>query len=268
MIEYQLCHKQFRAITVSHLRWMHNMTTAKYKELYGEKLLTPPDVRSTRSERVCGSGNPNYGKKHPGLNKGRKMSCPPPMKGKTLEEYYGKERAKEIKEKQAKIKRGKKMNFSEETLILFREKCKEMNSMDRSGIGAKISASLMGKLKGDKNPNWRGGKNEYVGFDEIIKELVREGSHRRCVVCGKTEKENSRKLDVHHIDHNKQNGSYYNLIALCHSCHLKEGWGKIVITIELVDDTNGTSVSRTIIDRNPKEIIIPKYKEQEVVFEW
>ena len=266
MIECQLCHKQFRAITVSHLRWMHNMTTARYKELYGEKSLTPPEAREARSAT---SGHLRcYNKGQIPWNKGKKGLQKDPKKGLTYEEFYGEERAKEIRKIQSIVSTGKKMNFSKETLDLFREKCKVMNAMDRTGIGAKISKSLKGKLSGSKNPNWRGGKNEYEDFDETIKELVRKRSHRCCVVCGKTEKENGRKLDVHHIDHNKKNSSYYNLVALCHPCHTKETYGKIIIRVDLVDTETGQSVFRTIVDTNPEEIIIPKHKKQVEIFEW
>ena len=39
--------------------------------------------------------------------------------------------------------------------------------------------------------------------------------------CGKTEHENGRKLDIHHIDYDENNCEDYNLISLCLSCHAK-----------------------------------------------
>ena len=242
------------------------MTTARYKELYGEKSLTPPEAREARSAT---SGHLRcYSKGQIPWNKGKKGFQKDPKKGLTYEEYYGEDRAKVVRKNLSTAKTGKKINFSEASLKLFGEKCKEMNTMDRTGIGAKISKALMGKFKGDKNPNWRGGRTEYEGFDEVIKEIVRKRFNRCCVVCGKTEKENGRKLDVHHIDHNKKNSSYYNLVALCHHCHIKEIWGKITINVELVDDATGEDVFRTIVDTNPEKIIIPRHEKQEVVFEW
>ena len=55
---------------------------------------------------------------------------------------------------------------------------------------------------------------------------TKEGIYRRiafdslphhCDICGETQK----KLIVHHIDGNRQNGDLENLQILCHSCHQK-----------------------------------------------
>ena len=40
-------------------------------------------------------------------------------------------------------------------------------------------------------------------------------------ICEKTELENNKKLDCHHIDYNKRNSNPNNLISLCRSCHIK-----------------------------------------------
>lgn len=69
-----------------------------------------------------------------------------------------------------------------------------------------------------------GWNKKYTGeytrdFNWRLKKLIRKRDNYTCQECGKHESENKRKLDVHHIDYNKQNSSVTNLIALCLNCH-------------------------------------------------
>jgi len=75
---------------------------------------------------------------------------------------------------------------------------------------------------GENHYNWQGGKSfePYPpGWKRSLKERIREYEGRRCAICGKTDK--GRALAVHHIDYDKSNLAEENLIALCHSCHIK-----------------------------------------------
>ena len=59
-------------------------------------------------------------------------------------------------------------------------------------------------------------------FDDACRERIRDRYDRICFVCGKDEEENGRRLDVHHIDRNKEqgcDGHEWKLIPLCKSCH-------------------------------------------------
>ena len=58
-------------------------------------------------------------------------------------------------------------------------------------------------------------------FDSSLKEQVRFRDKYTCRMCGCSQLENGKQLDVHHIDYNKKNNVLDNLIALCHSCHSK-----------------------------------------------
>ena len=58
-------------------------------------------------------------------------------------------------------------------------------------------------------------------FTEELKEKIREQSGRLCKDCGKIEKQNRRRLDVHHINGNKHDNREENLIPLCTVCHYK-----------------------------------------------
>jgi hypothetical protein len=79
-------------------------------------------------------------------------------------------------------------------------------------------------LKREKNGRWLGGmsKEPYpFEFDSELKEKIRQRDHYRCQICGKTQEENHRALDVHHIDYDKDNIKLENLISLCPKCHCR-----------------------------------------------
>ena len=74
----------------------------------------------------------------------------------------------------------------------------------------------------ENNPNWKGGisKEPYpFEFDNDLKEYIRARDNYKCQVCGCPELENRRKLNIHHIDYDKENLDPDNLISLCDNCH-------------------------------------------------
>ncbi len=100
---------------------------------------------------------------------------------------------------------------------------------------AKMSKSRVGFIpwnKGKKIPErsgsnchlWKGGisfEPYTLEFNEDLKEVIRNRDRRKCQICEKTELENKKKLDVHHIDYDKKNSNPNNLISLCNRCHMK-----------------------------------------------
>ncbi len=60
-----------------------------------------------------------------------------------------------------------------------------------------------------------------LDFNERFKELIRDRDGRICKICMKTEKENGKLLDIHHINYDKTDCDPKNMISLCHSCHMK-----------------------------------------------
>ena len=63
-------------------------------------------------------------------------------------------------------------------------------------------------------------------FDNALKEQVRMRDGYKCKICGCSQLENNRQLDVHHKDYNKQNNLLTNLISLCTICHRKTNWNR------------------------------------------
>lgn len=62
---------------------------------------------------------------------------------------------------------------------------------------------------------------EYPDNWPEIAVAIKEAVHWRCEHCGHVHApEVGRCLTVHHLDGNKANCSWYNLVALCQKCHL------------------------------------------------
>jgi len=91
-------------------------------------------------------------------------------------------------------------------------------------IRNKISNALMG----DKNPSWCGGHTIQYGkeFTSELKNIIRKRDNYICLICGIEEINCRRNLSIHHIDYNKYNNKYNNLISLCDSCHMKTNFNR------------------------------------------
>lgn len=89
------------------------------------------------------------------------------------------------------------------------------------------------KFKGSKCSNWQGGIGKegypYI-FDSKLKEKIRKRDNYECQNCKITEEEHlivfGFVLDIHHIDYNKENLSFKNLITLCRSCNVRANYNR------------------------------------------
>lgn len=80
------------------------------------------------------------------------------------------------------------------------------------------------RMKGKDNPRWEGGisNDEYpFEWNSKLKLEIKTRDNFTCCKCGLVKKSNNVKLDVHHIDKNKNNCNKDNLITLCHTCHMQ-----------------------------------------------
>ncbi len=87
-------------------------------------------------------------------------------------------------------------------------------------------------LSGENNSSWKGGVSflPYCEkFNDTKKEEIRNQYNRKCYICKKDEKNNVtkngkiRKLSVHHMDEDKEqgcNGKKWKPIPLCLHCHV------------------------------------------------
>ena len=69
------------------------------------------------------------------------------------------------------------------------------------------------RMSGDGNPSWGGGTTQKW------QKKVALSMFDRCQWCGST-----KRLQVHHMDHDRQNGSKDNLTILCGPCNRVESW--------------------------------------------
>lgn len=81
---------------------------------------------------------------------------------------------------------------------------------------------------GENNPNWNGGSSFFPycpKFNNDLRERVRSFWGYKCGYCGKTQEENGRALNVHHVHYDKlvccNDREIILFIPLCCSCHSK-----------------------------------------------
>lgn len=81
---------------------------------------------------------------------------------------------------------------------------------------------------GVNNPLWKGGisKLPYTqDWTEDLRDSIRKRDKYICQICFLSQDDQGRKLDVHHIDYDKENCDPSNLVSLCDSCHARTGAG-------------------------------------------
>jgi len=99
----------------------------------------------------------------------------------------------------------------------------------KEGLGKYCSKKCKDKsCIGEGSPFWKGGTT-YLPycpkFNKRRKEAVRKFFGYKCLMCGTDQRDLKRKLSVHHVDHDKEqgcDGKPFNLIPLCINCHAKE----------------------------------------------
>jgi len=157
---------------------------------------------------IAKNDNPNKGKKFP--DRGMKCAANP---------FFGKHHSEET----LKLIRLHNEEYWKTHSVWNKGLTKETNKVVRQ-YGLSISEKRKGKFKKEDNPNWHGGvsKEPYpFDFDKELKESIRKRDNYKCLLCGKPEIEDMKKLHIHHIDYDKKNLDPKNLISLCNSCHSK-----------------------------------------------
>jgi len=136
-------------------------------------------------------------------------------KGKPLSENH-KEAIKEAMN-HPDVKRRHKMIMKE---VTNRPDVRRKNSLSKTGENnywcGKKRPEHSRKMSGENHFNWQGGVSfEPYGkeFNDELKLFIRQRDNFTCQFCGI--RESGRAHDVHHIDHDKKNGSELNLITLC-----------------------------------------------------
>jgi len=188
---------------------------AKRGEFSGEK---NPMFGTHRS----GADNPFYGKNH--TEETKKKMRKPKKDSSNMGRY---ERTKKIKSKMSNsaIQLWSSSEYKEKMMII-KSNIEYKEKLSKAKIGwYKKNPEV---FKKENNPNWRGGISEcpYTqDWTEDLKDSIRKRDGYLCQLCNKSQEETIRKLDVHHIDYDKENCDPNNLISLCIGCHAKTTTG-------------------------------------------
>jgi hypothetical protein len=87
--------------------------------------------------------------------------------------------------------------------------------------------------KGKLNGNYIDGSSyeDYPAeFTESLKESIRKRDEYTCQNCDMTQEEHfivyGRNLHIHHVDYNRNNCKYHNLLTLCQGCNIRANYNR------------------------------------------
>jgi len=197
-----ICKKEFKALTNTHLS-QHGITPKEYELKFNCK--TVPEGW------CCKENNPFYGKSHNETSKVQsdayKKAASERRRGKIPSDFLVNVTPEEFSRHLSNALSGEKNGMYGKSAS---QKCKEVASKRWSGIG---------------NPKWMGGITSFDYPLEFrsgnLRDVIRNREGHRCFLCGASDNGLKRKLDIHHIDYNKNNSEKRNLVALCHKCHIQ-----------------------------------------------
>jgi hypothetical protein len=141
--------------------------------------------------------------------------------------------------------------FPEEYLKKLSEtKMGDLNPSKRIEVREQISKTLkIYYIDKENHPRWCGGisKEPYgVDFSDDLKQAVREYYNYTCQQCYIHESELIVRLSIHHIDYNKRNNVFINLIPLCNSCHTKTNSNREYWKILFIEKVKNYAASNVV----------------------
>jgi len=144
--------------------------------------------------------------------------------------WYGKHHSEETKRKMRLSYKGKKFTKAHRQKISKAKKGIPTKNQFKKGHTPTAGCFKSGKAnplfgkRGSEVPNWKGGfiRLPYsADWTETLRKSIRQRDNYICQLCNRTQKQNRRKLDVHHINYDKENCNPKNLISLCRNCNVK-----------------------------------------------
>ncbi len=160
------------------------------------------EMRLKLREKYTGENNPFYGKKHTETTKS-KMRSP---------------RDAKFRNKCSEVAKVRWRNYTQEQKDSL---LKYIHSETANKLRGKI-LKQNGSVAMENNPRWKGGLSfepYSPAFNNKIKKMIRERDNYTCQLCGLHENNAPIRHAIHHIDFNKKNSSFSNLITLCRKCH-------------------------------------------------
>lgn len=154
------------------------------------------------------------------------------------EKLTGRKESEEIRKKKSESHKG--LKHKEETKLKIGLKGEKHPLFGKTGSESpffgknhteetkqKMSDLRCNKYNGRDNPNWRGGislEPYCIEFTKDFKEEIKERDDYQC----KNPKCNGNfdRLIVHHVNYDKKDCDWYNLITLCNSCNSKANFNR------------------------------------------
>ena len=100
--------------------------------------------------------------------------------------------------------------------------CIDCGTLEKSHYAKRCFECGIKFYKGENSWLWKGGLYKYPSeFNKALKGFIRRRDNWKCQKCGAPQEEFINKLPVHHIDYDKNNCGYENLITLCKLCNTK-----------------------------------------------
>lgn len=139
---------------------------------------------------------------------------------------YGKHHSEESNKKNSESNRGKIL--SEETKQKISKNSVGMKGKHHSEKTRRKISAARRHIAYEEWEEYAGNKLYCPAFNEECKEANRDKYSRRCFLCNRPEEENidkngyKKKLSVHHVDMNKQqgcDGHKWKLVPLCMKCY-------------------------------------------------
>ncbi len=163
--------------------------------------------RKKMSESALGNWNQSeYRRLHSGINA--------PM--------YGKKQSEITKKIRSLAMTGKLNPFYGKTCTkAHREKISNANKGSKRTPAQRLRQSIASR--NSLKTTWNGGSSfspYSTDFTKILRDEIRMRDGYSCQLCGDIGKNNV-SLSVHHIDYDKMNCDFENLVSLCSSCHPK-----------------------------------------------
>ena len=138
--------------------------------------------------------------------------------------------SEEYKQKLSKAKKGKPSSMGmlgKKHTKEWKQKASERMKGNKQGFQKGYKFWLGKKrpnISGEKSFHWQGGIFPYPQeWKDDLKDSIRKRDYYICQLCGIHQDELEVKLDIHHIDYDKNNLNSDNLISLCRSCHRTKG---------------------------------------------
>jgi len=137
--------------------------------------------------------------------------------------YKHKKHTEETKKKMSESLKGKK------NALGYKHTKEALDKIRKAGKGRHTSTEFK---KRKNHPFYKGDdfdRTYPLDWTDILRESIRQKDNYVCQLCGTHQDElNGRlkKLDIHHIDYDKDNLNPENLISLCRSCHIKTNYNR------------------------------------------